>query len=202
MIGWLGRGPRWDQVPLSAVDLESTGLDAQRDEILSIGVVPIDHGAISWGSRWSERTQPLDHGRARSAAVGIHGILPAEAATARPLAETLDHFWQMIEGRILIVHFGALDVTLLRQAAARLGRPLPRFQYIDTVDMIRRLEHRRAAYDPRPLPRQLGAARQALGLPPLAEHDALSDALATAELFLLLRAKLGLTRLGSVLRRA
>ncbi|MCA9687254.1 MAG: 3'-5' exonuclease, partial [Myxococcales bacterium] len=134
MIGWLRLGPRWDEVPLAAIDLEATGLDPQHDQILSIAMVPIEQGAICWGQRWCEHTRPLVHERTRSTAVTIHGILPGEAAQARPLAEALEHFWSLVRGRVLIVHCAALDVALLRQAAKSLGHPTPTFRYVDTME--------------------------------------------------------------------
>jgi DNA polymerase III epsilon subunit-like protein len=59
------------------------------------------------------------------------------------------------------------------------------------------VDRRRHALDPHapPLPTALPAAREAFGLPRYHNHRAASDALATAELLLALRSRLGARRL-------
>jgi DNA polymerase-3 subunit epsilon len=51
---------------------------------------------------------------------------------------------------------------------------------------------------PKPTPTSLAAARRVLDLPAHTEHHALYDALATAKLFLVLRARLRLDRVGQL----
>ena len=66
---------------------------------------------------------------------------------------------------------------------------------IDTVDLLIALARRRRIRDPylpeKLPPLNLSLARRGMGLPEYPAHDALSDALATAELFLALRTRLG-----------
>lgn len=194
---WPWVSPRWRDVDLLALDLETTGLDPRGDEILAAGAVPIRSGTIRWGERWSARAQALDPQRAASAAVAVHGILPIEARSAPPLAELADQLEARLSVAALVVHCAALDVAMLRRAWARLGRRLQLPPVIDTMELIARLDRRRRVHDPdpRPLPRQLDAIRGHLGLPGHGQHDALADALATAELFLVLQARLGIETL-------
>ena len=42
--------PPWDSALYWALDLETSGLETERDEILSIGMVPIRGGVIHYGS--------------------------------------------------------------------------------------------------------------------------------------------------------
>ena len=185
----LGRRP-WTEVEHWTLDLETTGLDPRRDEILSAGLVPIRGGTIHWGDRRYRLVRPGGDGA--SEAIAVHGLLPSEVAGARPRSELVAELAELLEGRILVVHWGRLDVAILRRAFREEGVPWPRPEVIDTVRLLERLDRRRSLVEPfaRATPTQLGEARRALGLPPHREHHALYDALATAELYLLLRARL------------
>ena len=71
---------------------------------------------------------------------------------------------------------------------------------IDTVDLLLRWHDRQQQWTPHPPPPRtaLGEARADFRLPAYPSHDALSDALATAELFLVLRERLGLATLRGI----
>jgi DNA polymerase-3 subunit epsilon len=73
---------------------------------------------------------------------------------------------------------------------------------VDTVDLLGRLLKQQRFVDPDAGERQpvlnLSAARRQLGLPDYHAHDALTDAIATAELFLVLRRRLGARTLRDV----
>jgi DNA polymerase III subunit epsilon len=189
MFGWLRKTP-WRELDGWALDLETTGLDPRRDEILSVGLVPIRGGVIRWGERQYHRVRPENGGA--SDAVLIHGLLPDQLAGAISPAEMVADLEQRLRGRLLIVHWSRLDVALLRRAFSRQGVRWPRPKVVDTAALLTRLDRRRSLVEPNAhaTPTQLSEARRVLGLPRHREHDALYDALATAELYLLLRARL------------
>ncbi len=193
--------PRWDEVLYWALDLETSGLDPRRHRILSVGMVPVRQGSIRWGERFYSLVHPGSFEGLDDAAIGVHHILPEELHQAPPLAEVAGRIEERLDGAVLVVHHASLDVAFLRRAWRRLGRSWPRRRRIvDTQALIGRLEHRLAAiraHEP-PLPRGLTPARESFGLPAYDHHHALTDALATAELFLVLRARLGATRLGKL----
>lgn len=183
-----GSSAPWTEVDFWTLDLETSGLDARRDEILSIGMVPIRGGAIRWGERFSTLVQPVWPGAALGEGLGVHHLLPGEVAGGLALGAALEQVFLRLAEGILLVHFAALDVEFLRRAAAACGREWPRPRVVDTVrllEQIARFEYPKPASDS-----NLGAARARYGLPPADEHDALADALATAELFLVLRHRL------------
>ncbi|MEM9558602.1 MAG: 3'-5' exonuclease [Acidobacteriota bacterium] len=192
---WSAPWNRWRRAleapELWALDLETTGLDALTDHVLSVGMVPVRDRAICWGERWSRRVQAPDD-EVWTEAVGIHELLPAEATDALSLDALVDELADRLGDSVLLVHFGALDVTMLQRLFAERGRRWTVRHVVDTTHLLRRLDRRRRLIEPGAvdLPTQLGAARDALGLPPHDEHHALYDALATAELFLALRARL------------
>jgi DNA polymerase III subunit epsilon len=158
--------------------------------VLSIGTVPVVDDAVLVGAATSTLVRP---GR-RSAVEGIaaHHLRPSDVADAPPLSDVLPGLLDAVgvcDG--LLVHHASLDVRVLRRACAATGLRWPDPPLVDTLDLIGRVRRReRATGSGRRLPRDLEGAREALGLPPHPAHDAVSDAIATAELFLALRARL------------
>lgn len=191
MLGFLRRAKPWTEIDHWALDLEATGLDPKRDEILSVGMVPIRGGVIHWGERRYHRIRPRGDGA--SEAITVHGLLPDEAAGAISVADLVDDLKDRLADRILVLHWSTLDLELLRRAFRQQGVSWPKTKIVDTAALLTKLDRRRSLLEPyaQATPPQLGEARRALGLPPYREHHALYDALATAELYLLLRARLG-----------
>ncbi len=190
--------PRWDEVLYWALDLETSGLDPRRHRILSVGMVPVRAGSIRWGERFYSLVHPGSFEGLDDEAIGVHHILPEELHRAPPLAEVAVEIDRRLDDAILLVHHASVDVAFLRRAWHRLGRSWPRRRrVVDTQALVGRLEQRLAAIraHDRPMPRGLGAVRESFGLPAYDYHHALTDALATAELFLALRARLGAARL-------
>lgn len=181
-----------DRTPrrLLALDLETTGYDPRHAEVIEIGTVPIVDGAVRIGDAYRTLVRPAD----RSAAEGIvaHHIRPSEVADAPVLAEVLPGLLDAIAAvDALLVHHAPLDVAVLRRSCRATSLRWPRPQVIDTVELIGKVRRRdRAIRSGRRLPRDLAGARAELGLPPHPAHEAVGDAIATAELYLALQAKL------------
>jgi DNA polymerase III subunit epsilon len=175
---------------LLALDLETTGFDPERAEILAIGTVPVVDGAVRIGATTSTLVRPAN----RSAVEGIvaHHLRPSDVLAAPALVEVLPGLLAVIaEADALLVHHATLDVRVLERACAATGLRWPSPRVVDTVELIRRVRGRqRATGSGRRLPRDLAGAREALGLPPHQAHDAAADAIATAELYLALRVHL------------
>jgi DNA polymerase-3 subunit epsilon len=143
-----------------ALDLETGGLDPRRDAIIAVGMVPIRDGSICLGEAWQTLVRP--EGLVRPASIGAHHIVPSELAGAPALA------------------------AVLREIDA--GLKWPAAEVIDTAELLARAGDRRRFLVPHaPEPElDLRKARRALGLPDYPVHDALSDAIAAAELYLAL----------------
>ena len=184
--------PPWDEVLYHALDLETSGLEPRADQILSLAMVPIRGGVIRFGERFASLVRPAAPATLSQAGLRAHQLLPSELAAAPTLAELLPEVDRRLRAGVLVIHHAPLDLAFLRQAYRREGRRWPRPAAADTVVLLRRLELRRQLLEPHPapLPPALPAARAALGLLAYPNHDALFDALATAELFLVLRARL------------
>ncbi|MGM0593780.1 MAG: exonuclease domain-containing protein [Pseudomonadota bacterium] len=164
-----------------ALDLETTGLDPQRDEILSFGWVPIRRRAVELAGaehRLIHTERPLPE---RS--VVIHQLTDDQVAAGEPLERVLTDLLALLAGRVLIAHHARFEVQFLRRACERVfggGFVLP---VVDTQEVARRtLERRNQAFRAQQL--RLAELRERHHLPRYRLHNALSDALAAAELFL------------------
>lgn len=181
-----------------ALDLELTGLDPSTDHIISVGMVPVRGGAVRLGERWHTLVRT---GRVpTSGALQVHGIAPTAGAEVPTLREVLGEIHDRLDGAVLLVHNARIDVTFLEEAGRRTGRRTPRWPTADTLVLGNRLDRRRRIYGAARLPNgDLAGLRAAVGLPPHREHAALDDAIATAELFLVLCERLGVQRLRDLL---
>jgi DNA polymerase III subunit epsilon len=189
--------PPWDAVVYWALDLETGGLDPKRDAILSVGMVPIRDAHVRIGEAYRTLVRP--EGRVDPRSVTAHQLVAAETRDAPPLADIVVEIDRRITGHVLLVHHRKLDVPFLRRAYRDAGRPWPDPPVVDTVELLLRHGRRALRLDaelpPDPPSVNLSAARERFGLPSYGAHDALTDAVATAELFLVLRESLGVRRL-------
>jgi DNA polymerase-3 subunit epsilon len=175
-----GPGDDWRRVPFLACDGEMSSLEPGDGELLSLGWVPVDDGfAVLAGA--AHRILRPRAGVGQSAVV--HQLRDVDLAAGAGAAEVLDDFLCAARGRVLLFHHARLDLAFLdRLCRARAGAPLL-LPVVDTLTLERRLLARRGrAIGPGDL--TLAGCRSRYGLPPHRAHNALTDALATAELFL------------------
>lgn len=196
MRAWL-RSPPWREIEYWSLDLETSGLDPRVDDILSVGMVPVRGGSILWGERYYSLVRTRADHRPSIEAMRIHHILPEEADRAPELPEVLDEILRRLDRAAIIVHYGKLDLGFLKFASTSLEREWPRPAVVDTVKLLGRMTHLRRQLEPyaEAFPADLANARRELGLPVHLHHHALYDALATAELMLVLADRLGSKRL-------
>ncbi|MYL23210.1 3'-5' exonuclease [Halomonas alkaliantarctica] len=173
-------------VPMAALDMETTGLDERRHAILSIGVVPFTLNRIRLAERryWVVKPpRPLS-----ASSVAYHHITHSEIAHAPDLNDILEPLLEALAGRVVVVHFRNIERPFLDAAVkARRGEGVM-FPMIDTMSLEARL-HRQSLWSRfrrwlgrPPVSIRLNASRDRYGLPLYQGHHALVDALATAEL--------------------
>ncbi len=164
-----------------AVDLETTGLDARRDQILSIGWVRITGNRIHLDSSRHRLVRVTGDIPADSAV--IHQITDDEAARGLELASALPELLADLSGRVLIAHHARVELGFLGAACKRLWGKGLLVRTVDTQAVARRLlERRQIPFKASDL--RLHALCERYNLPRHGAHNALSDALAAAELFL------------------
>lgn len=160
-------------------DLEMSGLDPNQDAILSIGYVPIRGRAIELGGAVHEYVYQPDVQLESTAP--IHSIRHAELEKGVDLAAALERFLAALRGKVLVVHHKPLDLAFLNHACESLyGVPLIT-HVVDTL-AVERKRHKNNDLQANQF--RLHACRERYNLPPSEVHNALTDALATAELFL------------------
>lgn len=174
------------QVPLLALDLETTGLNPAEHGIVSIGLVPLSAGRIqlSAAKQWFVRPRYA----LTASSVRVHQITDSVVAAAPDFAEILPEFLQAIAGKVLVVHCADIERQFLAAACrTRLGQGII-FPVIDTMVLEARL-HRAKPLSLwqrwrgiQPVSIRLAASRARYGLPPYRPHHAVTDALASAEL--------------------
>jgi DNA polymerase III subunit epsilon len=116
-------GPPWDaplaDVPIAFVDLEFTGLDADRDRIVEVCVQRY-RGAVLEAS-FTSLVNP--EGEYTGPSMAIHQIAPHELALAPVFAQVWPLLLPLLNGAILIAHGARTDVAFLRAEVARMATP-------------------------------------------------------------------------------
>ena len=169
------------ELPILAVDFETTGLDAKADKLLSVGFVTMKHEQIKLNSSYHQiikaKTQLAESN------VIIHQITDAQKEQGQPLRLVVEKLLNALAGKVMLVHFARIERQFLQQACLELYGLVPDFPIIDTLVIAKRqLDKRDVSYDPSEL--RLSSLRHKYQLPDHHGHNALNDAIATAELLL------------------
>src|SRR5438270_4832272 len=170
----------WSQARWCALDLELTGLDPRRDDIISIGAVPIEHGRVLLGEAVYSLVRTTQ--RSQLGAVQVHKLRVPDLAKAPPLAEAIDVVLNALAGCVPVFHTAFVERAFLSKPFSRRRVRLP--PAADTEVLGQRwLRHRDGD-----APTSLALARlsQEMGMPAELAHHALGDALTTAEVFVAL----------------
>lgn len=175
-------GHAWHLGRLLALDFETTGVDVERDRIVTAAVIDID----GWTGRTESTTWLADPGvEIPEGATAIHGITTEHARThGRPAREVVAEVAWMV-GRIvdaatpLVVYNAPYDVTLLDRELRRhgVGVELPeRLMVVDPLVIDKGIDRYRKGS------RKLTATAEHYGVPMEdgAAHGCEADALAAA----------------------
>lgn len=170
----------WSSVEYLVVDLEMSSLNANSGEILSIGWVVIKRGSISLGSA-EHHIIHSNHGVGQSAT--IHQLRDCDIEQGLSITQISKRFLAKSKNRVLVFHNAALDMAFLNKASKQIyGAPLLSIA-IDTLllekDKLLRSKGHISQGD-----LKLTACRERYNLPLYPAHNALMDAIATAELLL------------------
>lgn len=174
------------EVSLVAMDFETTGLDPLQHSIVSLGLVPFTLGGI----QLNEARHWLVHPKLplSQASIEIHGITHSDVDQAPDIADIFDKLFGLLNGRVPVVHYrdierGFLDVALKYRLKEGIQFPV-----LDTMAIEAHLHPDRhpsrwqKLAGKKPVSIRLADSRLRYGLPHYASHNALIDAIATAEL--------------------
>ena len=170
----------WREAGWCALDLEMTGLDPRRDDIIAVGAVPIDEGRIVLGG--GMYTLVRSDTRSKLGAVLLHKLRVPDLADAPPLEEAIDRVLEQLAGRVPVFHTAAVETAFLRRQFARRRLRVPVAADTEALGRLW-LSHR---YGAAPEGISLGRLAAVLGQPAETPHHALGDALTTAKAFIAL----------------
>ena len=186
MAGWLRRrwSPRGPETPIEAlvdpgfvaIDLETTGLDPRRDDVVALAAIPFSGGRPEPGY-----VTLVNPGRPiPPASTSIHGITDADVAGAPSLGDVLPRFDAACADRVLVGHDVAFDVAVLTRARRRHRLLVPGVVTLDTRRLAVALHPswRRQA--------ELEFVAAQLGIPVVGRHSADGDARMAGEILLAL----------------
>lgn len=163
------------------VDCESSGLDPRIDRLLSVGAVRVEQGRIALASAFSvllRQSVPSSNEN-----IVVHGIAGGAQVSGTEGAQALRAFVEYAGGATLVAFHASFDRTLLGQAARSHGVQA-RFSWLDLAELAPALYPQHAARC-----KALDDWMAVFSIENTARHDALGDALATAQLFLVLLAE-------------
>lgn len=161
------------------IDLETTGLRPDKDEIIEIGAVQIKNGKIV--ETFHRLIQPT--GSVPQAILALTNISAVDLLNAPQLEDVFPEFLRFIAGHTIAGHNVMFDVGFLNEACDALGYALPTSpDTLDSLNLARMLFPGSADYG-------LHDLALKFNLDEICAHRALSDAMTTAHLFFRLAEK-------------
>jgi DNA polymerase-3 subunit epsilon len=116
-------------------DTETTGLDTNKDRILSIGSIAVIGNTLKvTDSLESYLSQDLF----KTETVKIHGLLKEGTIKKVTEEEAIIQFLGHIENSILIAHHAAFDIAMINQALKRLKLPKLKNKVLDTGHLFQK----------------------------------------------------------------
>lgn len=173
------------QLPLLVFDFETSGLNAERDRIVSMGWVEVHQGIIALESARHLLLQASADTDA--SAVALHHIVPEMQQHGISEAAAFDKLWSAMAGKVLVVHGAVMEREFTRQYLRRNALPELPLVWLDTLKIEQAFP---TASERGAVSWRLSDLRRRYRLPEYPAHHALSDAIATAELLLAQRFRL------------
>ncbi|WP_153915261.1 3'-5' exonuclease [Shewanella sp. TC10] len=169
-----------------ALDFETTGLDADQNSIISIGLVPFTLKRIALRNAKHWFVTPED--KLQEDSIIIHGITHSDLKGAPDLLRILEQLLDELAGKIVVVHYRRIERDFFDTALRTLINEGIAFPVVDTMQLEAQiLQAKPKSFLDWFKPKQhesirLGGSRLRYNLPTYPPHDALTDAIATAEL--------------------
>lgn len=152
------------------IDFETTGIRPAEEEIIQIGAVKyINHQKVGEFNKLIKPTQQISNRITQ-----ITGITNEMVASAPAIKDEIDHLINFIDGHTLVAHHAPFDMGFL-YVLEDAGHVIPKYSVLDTLPLSRRTIRDSENHKLVTLAKYLSVEHNA--------HDALSDCLATAELY-------------------
>lgn len=169
---------------LVALDCETTGLDPKKDDLVAVAAITIKGDRIETSNAFQAYIRP--EAAMDPAAIKIHRLRHADLESGRPVEAVIPELLRFVGGRPLVGYYLEFDFAMLNKRVRRLlGFELP-----NPLIEVSGLYYDRKYGDAPPgvqIDLSFAAILDDLKLPMLDQHDAYSDALMTAMMYVTLR---------------
>lgn len=169
-----------------ALDFETTGLDADQNSIISIGLVPFTLQRIACREAKHWFVTPED--KLQEDSIIIHGITHSDLKGAPDLLRILEQLLAELAGKVVVVHYRRIERDFFDAALRSLINEGIVFPIVDTMQIEADIQQAKPKKlidwfkRTPPVSIRLANSRTRYNLPTYPPHDALTDAIATAEL--------------------
>ena len=179
---------RWQQAEYASLDFETTGLDPVRDRIISFGIVPITRGRVVVGERIYREVSPGVDPSPES--VKVHGLRATDLRDGHPIEMAAIALHRALDGRFVVAWAAEVEAAFLARVFGRRARWWRR-RIVDARVLAHSVDQdgvdEARSYT-------LSAVAERFGVPVHSPHDALDDALTTAQVFLVAASRLSSKR--------
>jgi len=163
------------------MDFETTGLDIKQDHVISVGLVEIKNLGIKLNTAWHEVIKTKRDLPEQSTV--IRKITDDMLLHGTEITKVLDKILARLKGHVLVAHHAQIELGFLNKICRDIHQQDFLIPTIDTQILAKRqLQREQTALKTNSL--RLFNLCDRYKLPSYKAHNALSDALSTAELFL------------------
>jgi len=168
-----------------ALDFETTGLDSKQNSIISVGLVPFNLQRVFCRQAKHWYITPED--KLKEDSIIIHGITHSDLKGAPELASILAGVLDELRGKVVVVHYRRIERDFFDIGLRAVLNEGIVFPVVDTMQIEADVQEQSRGFldrlrGKRPESIRLAQSRGRYHLPVYPPHDALTDAIATAEL--------------------
>jgi len=176
-----------NDVNIVSLDFETTGLDIHKDRVVSFGLVNIIELGVDLSSSCHQLVKPNQS--IPESSIVIHQLTDNQLENGSDLDLVLPELLKKLSGKVMLAHNAKVELGFINTMCQKLYDTDFVIPVIDTQYLARRsLERQNQAYKSNDL--RLFNLRKSLNMPSYKAHNALMDAVATAELFLAMVSKI------------
>jgi len=173
--------PTLEDTRFVVFDTETTGVNARKDRMLSLGALEIKNNEIKIANSLEVY---IEQELFNEEAVAIHGILRQNKNQVKITEEeAVKQFLLFAGNSVLVGHHVGFDIAIINYALKRLGAPKLRNKFTDTSVLFKRSVHLVNITNPDKV-YSLDELCEALNISKNDRHKAMGDALITALAFL------------------
>tara|TARA_R110002051_G_scaffold4032_17_gene21336 strand:+ start:875 stop:1537 length:663 start_codon:yes stop_codon:yes gene_type:complete len=173
--------PTLEDTRFVVFDTETTGVNARKDRMLSLGALEIRNNEIKIANSLEVY---IEQELFKEEAVAIHGILRQNKNQVKITEEeAVKQFLLFAGNSVLVGHHVGFDIAIINYALKRLGAPKLKNKFTDTSVLFKRSVHLVNITNPDKV-YSLDELCEALNISKNDRHKAMGDALITALAFL------------------